>query len=125
MQGTPVTDEITIQNSLPEEPTVTIAPANPATGDSLIARVSSTPDADGEDTVTIEGNVAPTQPTVTINPARPTDEDSIRAKVSGATDANGDRISYTYEWYGDGTLQPGRVYATVAARCGPSWRIVR
>ncbi len=81
----------------------------------------------GEDTVTIEGNVAPTQPTVTINPARPADEDSIRAKVSGSTDANGDAITYTYDWYKDGVLQPNRRWATVAAqwtRSGQLWRCV-
>ncbi len=81
----------------------------------------------GEDTVTIEGNVAPTQPTVTISPARPIDGDSLRANVADCTDANGDAIRYTYEWYKDETLQPGRGYATVAAKWtapGQVWRCV-
>jgi len=81
----------------------------------------------GEDTVAVEGNVAPTQPTVAIKPARPTNDDSLRASVTGSTDANGDEISYSYAWYKDGTLQPDRRYATVAARWtrpGQQWRCV-
>ncbi len=63
-------------------------------------------------------------------PARtqsPTDSDSLRAQVTDCTDANGDSIRYTYEWYKDGTLQPGRVYATVAAKWtapGQVWHCV-
>ncbi len=110
--------------------TDTLGSANFAKGD--VIRVTATPN-DGfdtgtpvTDTITIS-NAAPTAPTVTIAPADPTTNDSLRATASGSTDADGDPVTYSYQWYKNGTLQPGRIYRTLAARwtrLGQVWRCI-
>ncbi len=66
-------------------------------------------------------------PTVTITPANPTSWQSFRADASGSDDSDGDLVTYGYEWYKDGVLQPDRKWPTVTARWtkpGETWRCV-
>jgi len=61
-------------------------------------------------------NSQPPQPTVAISPASPTTNDSLTAGVHSGPDADGDTVTFSYQWYKDGLLQPDRKWATVAAK---------
>ena len=82
----------------------------------------------GEAQVTITApNQPPSQPTVVIAPASPVDTDNIRATASGSIDPNGDTVTYKYQWYRDGVLQPWGVWPGVQAyrtAAGETWRCV-
>lgn len=49
-------------------------------------------------------NTPPSAPTLNIAPDPAFSTDDLIVTANGATDADGDAITYTYEWYTDGTL---------------------
>jgi len=86
----------------------------------------------GKDTVTI--NTRPGPPTVVIN-----GRDGVKGPVLDpdttqnlptsviCNDPDGDAITYTYQWYKNGVLQPGVVWRSIGAwrtRAGQEWKVV-
>jgi hypothetical protein len=63
-------------------------------------------------TVTV-ANTAPTAGTVTIKPTSPSTNDVAQAVPSGYADADGDTLSYTYQWYRNGTAISGATNRTL------------
>jgi len=62
--------------------------------------------ASAYDEITIQ-NSLPTAPAVDVTPELPVATDDLVCTVTTpSTDADGDTITYTYEWYKDGELQP-------------------
>jgi hypothetical protein len=63
---------------------------------------------DGEAAISTEITIAnspPTAPVVTVTPSSPQPEDALTCNLTTAsTDADGDFITYSYEWYQNGTL---------------------
>ena len=58
----------------------------------------------GSDTITFRVNTPPTAPTVSLSPNPVYGDNILTAVAIGSTDDDGDTISYTYEWYENGTL---------------------
>lgn len=72
---------------------------------SIIASATDTDGLTGQDSITLYVNGLPTAPVVAINPSSPGSGDDLRVSVtSDAVDPDGDPISYSYEWYQNGTL---------------------
>jgi hypothetical protein len=73
-------------------------------------------------------NSLPTAPVVDVTPDQPhTGIDLVCNITSPSTDPDGDTITYTYQWYRDGALQPSMVTETVSAAntdVGEVWRCV-
>jgi hypothetical protein len=64
--------------------------------------------------VTIQ-NSPPTAPVVDVTPDSPSTTDNLVCTItSPSTDPDGDTITYTYEWYKDGVLQPAETTVTTA-----------
>lgn len=72
-------------------------------------------------------NAKPTAPVVAITPTRPDPSDNLYCGiVTSSTDADGDRVSYSYNWYKDGSLTPwtsNTVSSTYTAH-GEGWECV-
>jgi hypothetical protein len=67
-----------------------------------------------EDTITIS-NSPPSAPVVDVTPDSPVTTDDLTCTVaSPSTDPDSDTITYTYEWYKDGSLQSGLTTITTA-----------
>ncbi|MCB9778815.1 MAG: hypothetical protein H6742_09650 [Alphaproteobacteria bacterium] len=64
--------------------------------------------------VTID-NTAPTLSSVEITPVDPYTDDDLTATASGGSDSDGDTVSYTYQWYADGSAISGGTGRTLAA----------
>ncbi len=61
-------------------------------------------------------NDPPTQPGVDVTPDSPyTNNDLLCSIATPSDDADGDSITYTYEWYKNGELQPGLTTNTVGS----------
>jgi hypothetical protein len=58
----------------------------------------------GTDTVTFRVNTPPTAPTVTLSPDPVYGTGTLTAVATGSVDADGHPISYSYQWYENGTL---------------------
>ncbi len=80
-----------------------------------------------EDQVTI-GNTAPTAPVASVIPESPDSAaDLVCTITTESTDADGDTVTYTYQWYKDGVLQPDLTTNTVPAAKtakGEVWKCV-
>ncbi len=73
------------------------------------------------------GNRPPTAPTVTIGPARPAAGDDLYCKAEGSIDPDGDVVEYRVQWYNNGQLADGRIFAGLAAKwtkSGQTWMCV-
>lgn len=74
-----------------------------------------------------EDNDPPTQPTISITPEEPKTNQNITCEGSGSTDPNEDQITYRYQWYKNGIVQPGQNSATVSrleTAKGQTWKCV-
>jgi hypothetical protein len=61
------------------------------------------------------GNSPPTAPVVDVTPDSPVTADDLVCTVTSlSVDPDGDTITYTYEWYKDGVLQPAETTVTIA-----------
>ena len=80
-----------------------------------------------EDQVTIQ-NSTPTAPVASVTPESPNGAaDLVCGITTESTDADGDAITYTYQWYKDGVLQPDLTTNTVPAAKtakGEVWKCV-
>lgn len=84
----------------------TLASVYTTKGDSVACLVTPDDGTDSGSTVTsnvvVIDNTAPIMSTVTLSPSAPGTEDTITATPS-ATDADGDTVTYSYEWFVNGT----------------------
>lgn len=72
-------------------------------------------------------NGLPTAPVVAITPTSPDPSDNLYCgMVTSSTDVDGDRISYSYNWYQDGTLTPWTTNTVSSAYTahGEGWECV-
>ena len=74
-----------------------------------------------------DGNKGPYAPAVALQPSFPgTTDDLVCRIIVPSWDPDGDTVTYSYEWYKDGVLQPGLISDTVASRytaLGEIWTV--
>jgi hypothetical protein len=109
----------------------TLGPDNFVKGDQI--KIICTPfdgedyGASKEDTITIS-NSPPSAPVVDVIPDFPvTTDDLVCIIVTPSVDPDGDTVTYTYEWYKNGVLQPEYTTNTVPANAttfGDVWKCV-
>lgn len=81
-------------------------------GDIIYLRVTPTDGTNSGNAVNSNSisvqNAAPSQPTVEIQPTDAEPDEALTCTiVAASTDADGDSITYSYQWYLNGTLMPG------------------
>ena len=70
-------------------------------------------------------NGLPTQPTVNISPAAPQTADDLLATASGSADPEGNTVTYTYDWFLNGTTTSytGPTLSNSATTKGETWTV--
>ena len=58
----------------------------------------------GSDTISLRVNTPPTAASVALSPDPIYSTDNLSASASGSNDTDGDQVTYTYQWYENGTL---------------------
>lgn len=109
LSGTGAVEAFTLGGN-PVAPTVS---GTLAAGDALVWRA--------------ERNSPPSMPTVTISPQQPVVDDDLVCTATRSRDADGDQVTYKFQWYRNGALQPNATSDTVPARLTEEfdvWRCV-
>ena len=86
-------------------------------GEHLITlTVYDTAGLSGQDTVTLTINESPTAPSVIIEPNPVSSGEQLTALITeDSTDPEGDPITYSYQWFVDGTAYPGGTTPVIAS----------